>query len=311
MEGSNKIEMADTVPLKVMCIFETGVKLKIGDELIGLAAYLYHRFFRTQDDISQFDLYTFAAACIKLSSYYYEKPVRNSDICIAMASLVHGPNYFLDKQSLNKLEDSIVLALKIVTFNLEFQINYKDNSEMTPGDLLRANAQNVAPADFNILGHLYQNKEEEEEVNFDEFFPDSAETDIVKNSKYNISSHRYLVHYLKTIKLFVDATSEDDFKLVSNLAWIILSDLFWSPFVVKVYRDHLACACLMMAIAACRYKLDVRDKQKQALWKLLNKKWNLIFCDDLNTTRLRNIVHKTIEQFDEYDRLLEYELKLM
>lgn len=299
--------MADSISLKAICMLEAGSKLNSGDEIIGLAAYLYHRFFRTQEDMSQFDLYTFAAACIRLAYQFYEKEFKLSHLCIVMASIVHGPDYIVSERDLGKLEHSVALATKIITFNLNHEINFRDNRQITPG-ILRANAGNEAPVEVNIPAHFYP--KEEEKVNFDEFLPDVADILLVRNSKYKISPHRYLVHYLKTIKLFVDATSEKDFRLVCNLAWMILSDLSWSSFVIKVTRDHLACACLMMAIEACRYKLDVRNREKQNLWRLLNKKWHLIFCEDLNTKRLKAIVHKLIEQFDEYERILENEITL-
>lgn len=300
--------MAGSLSLKAISIFEVGSKLNSGDEMIGLAAYLYHRFFRTQEDMSQFDLYTISAACIKLAYQFYEKDVKLSKLCIAMASIVHGPNYILKDKNLEKLEHSVALATKIIAFNLNHEINYRDNRLITPG-ILRSSAGNDSHVEIDILAHLYP-REEEEKINFDEFQPDVAEISLVRNSKYKISPHRYLLHYLKTIKLFVEPPSEKDFKLVCNLAWIILSDLFWSPFVIKVTRDHLACACFMMAVEACRPKLDVRNREKKNLWTLLNKKWHLILCEDLNTKRLRAIVHQLIEQFEEYERLLENEITL-
>lgn len=288
--------MEDSNTLKVMCLFEAGAVLESGDELIGLAANLYHRFFKLNPDMNQFDLYTFAAACIKLAYWFYEKRVKDSNLCIVMADIARGVE-FLGDESLAKLEHSVKLAAKIVAYNLNHEVNYRDKRAITPGDFCRENAKNVAP----IRVYAAQGLKEEPDS---EFGLEEDEILLSRNSKYEISPHRYLVHYLKTIKLLVDPKDEQDFQLVCNLSWIFLSDLHWSPYVITEYGNHLACSCLMTAIEALRQKL----RKKQALWKLLNKQWNLIFCDDLDNKRSTIIISKIVEQYDKYNRALQTEL---
>jgi len=285
--------MADSNSLRVMCLFETGAQLRCSSEIIGLAAHIYHKFFRLKPEMDQFELFTFGAACIKLAHWFYEKQVRNSDITLVMVSVAHGPNYFLDDQAMSKLEHSIDVAAKVITINLNYQIDYKDTRMMTPGDLARArNPEEVITID--------RDSSSDEEG-------DEDETDrlLSKNSRHLISSHRYLAHYLCTIKLLVDPSSEIPFWKISSIAWTYLTDFHWSPCVTQHYANHLACACLMMATETCRPELD--NPKYAEFWKLINKKWNLIFCDDLSQKRLEQTMITVAQQYDEYERILQHE----
>lgn len=304
--------MADSNSLKVMYLFEAGSRLRCSAEVVGLAAHLYHKFFRTQQDMNQFDLYTFGSACLSLARHFYETTGYSSmnhgyrhkledclDIAVVMVSIVHGPEQILSPTQENNLALSINYASQIAAINLNFQIDYNDTRRMTPGDILRTTKS---------IPEQYDDNYNPQDSSDDEYYDkDDAERLLSKNSKHTISSHRYLAHYLKCIKLLVHPESEVYFRQLANVAWIILSDYHWSSTVTRHYSHHLACASLMMAIETCRKDLDSTMSAKAILWDLVNKKWNLIFCDDFNNTKLEQTIHTIVGQYSEYDRLMKHE----
>lgn len=304
--------MADSSSLKVMYLFEAGSRLRCSAEVVGLAAHLYHKFFRQQQDMNQFDLYTFGSACLNLARHFYETKCDSSasseyrhkladclDIAVVMISVVHGPEQILDVTHENNLALSINYASQIIAINLNFQIDYKDTRRMTPGDILRTTKSIPEQYDDNFVA---QESSDDEYYNRDE-----AEKALSRNCKHTISSHRYLAHYLKCIKLLIHPESELYFRKIANVAWIILSDYHWSSSVTRHYSHHLACASLMMAIETCRKELDSTMSAKAVLWDLVNKKWNLIFCDDFNNQKLEQTIYTIVNQYSEYDRLMKHE----
>lgn len=301
--------MADTNSLRVMCLFEAGARLICGSEVVSLAAHLYHRFFRLESDMNQFDLYTFAAACIKLAYWFYESPIDSGELALVMSSIVHGSEYFLNAQTETNLQLSIDYAAKIVAINLDYQINYKDNRMMTPGDLRRSRG---APGAAEVIVIEVPAPMDVDDDTDDDDSEDEDEVDRLnlKNCKHLVSAHRYLAHYLKTISLLVDrsnATQVDYFKKVSSISWAILTDLYWSPFVTQHYGNHLACTCLMMAIEIFRKELELKKLDQSEPWQLISKKWNLIFCDDLSDLQLDRLMTVILRQYAEYERVLEHE----
>lgn len=291
--------MADSNYLRVMYILEAGPRLHISSEVVGLATHLYHKFFREQD-ISQFDLYVFGSACINLARRFYELPIDCHDIAFIMTSIVHGLEVKLEKKQLDNLARTIDYASQIVAINLNYQIDYKDTRRMTPGDLSKPPQKNNTDDDYNS-----QDKESSDDDSYDR---DEAVFLLTRNSKQLISSHRYLAHYLKSIKLLVHPESLKYFKKLCNIAWIILSDFHWSLKVTQHYSHHLACASLMMAIEAYSKELNSTMSAKAMLWELVNKKWNLIFCDDFSNRRLEITITTIMQQYSEYERLLQHEI---
>ena len=292
--------------LRVMSIFEVGARLEMSSELMGLAAHVYHRFFRTRE-MELFELYTFAAASLKLAHKFYEQPFRDHEVCLVMINIIHGPNYYLSEESENKLLHSIDLAAKIIPVNLDFQINYKNDSRITPGELReRAAALNENKKQIVSVG-LEQSSSENDDDNDDMPIPQTDQL-LTNNDRNEISSHRYLVHYLKAISLLVKPEGQKHFKLISNLAWIILCDLHWTPAVTLWNPNHLACVSLIMAIEIVRPDLEKSSSRAKAeLLILLNRKWNLILCDDLSDTRLVRAFGLIADQIFEYERLMQHE----
>lgn len=299
--------MVDSNSLKVMYLFEAGSRLRCSSEVIGLAAQLYHKFFRLQQDINQLDLFTFGSGCINLARHFYE--ISDSckdkfddcfDIALIMTSIIHGPEVILSRKQEDHVASSINYASQIISINLNFQIDYKDTRRTMPGDILRSSR-------YLIDDDEYYGSQEKESSDDEYYDVDEAESLLSKNSKYTVSSHRYLAHYLKSIKLLIHPESAKYFKKLSNIAWIILNDYHWHSSVTQHYSHHLACASLMMAIESCRKELDSTMSAKAILWDLVNKKWNLIFCDDFNNQKLEQTILTIVKQYSEYSRLLELE----
>lgn len=301
--------MADSSSLKVMCLFEAGSRLeRCSSEVICLAAHLYHRFFKVNPDRSGFDLFTFGAACIKLAHAFYEKPINNNDLVLIMASVAHGTCSTLDPSAKSKLEQSIDLAARIVSVNLEYQIDYKGTKMMTPGELIRRRGPVSMETDDIVAIEKDDPSSSQSSDDGDGEDEDEADRLLTRNSRLLISPHRYLVHYLKHVKLLVDPQSMETFEKISNLAWIFLNDFYWSPCVTQHSANHLACACFMMAIQTFRKELENnKNPHKVILWNLLDKKWNLIFCDDLEKTKLDHIIATIVQQYKEYERIFQHE----
>lgn len=295
--------MADSNSLKVMFLFEAGARLNCDTEAICLAAHIYHRFFRLNQELSQYEVFSFGAACIKLANWFYERPIDNGDLAMVMTSIVHGPRQFLDSGPKKQLEQSIDLAAKMISINLHYQIDYKDTRMTTPGQVL-SSRDRFANEIITIDQSSSDEDDEEERDNYE------IEKLLKNNDKNLISSHRYLVHYLRSIKLFVEEEPAlVYFRKIANLSWIFLTDFYWSPCITQHSSDHVACACLVMAIETFRKELE-NDRSKEAvkqLWQLLDKKWHLILCDDLKQEHLDRIIGIIVNQYAEYERVLQHE----
>lgn len=228
--------------------------------------------------------------------------------------IIHGKELYLSKTNLEKLVRSIDLAAKVICTNLDYQINFKDTRLNTPG-LLQEQYRNQEAEEQNnrkilLLDISFSDDEESSSSSSDEDEDGETRADrlLSKNDKYQIGSHRYLVHYLKTIRMLVNPGGEEYFEKISNLAWTLLCDYHWTPCVTQVYSNHLACTCLIMAIEVYRPKLEKsRLLERSELWCLLNKRWNLIFCDDFSNKLLSRAINLIVEQYDEFDRVLQHE----
>jgi hypothetical protein len=306
--------MADSNSLKVMSIFEVGARLDYGSELTCLAAHIYHRFFRVQQQTSMFDLYMFASASLLVAHWFYEKTLVPYDLYLVMCDILHGQDFFITEEITKNLTHSMELAAKIICTNLDYQVSFKDTRLTTPG-LLREQyrsreAEIAAQAKNNTIIDLVDSEEKSSSSSEDE---DTNETKadrlLTKNDRNKISSHRYLVHYLKIIKSLVHEDVMDYFEKISNVAWVFLCDYHWSPCVTQILSNHLACACLMMAIEVFRPQLeDSKVKERAELWKTLDKKWNHILCEDLNEKQLKRAIDLIVDQYEEYSRVVQYEL---
>lgn len=305
--------MADSHSLKVMCIFEAGSRLGYSSELTCLAALIYHRFFRLKQ-LSHFDLFAFASASIKLAHWFYELPYEATNLCLVMNNILHGQDCYLNSSMLDRVKRSVDLAAKVICTNLDYQINFKDTARITPGTLQLQIREEDDRLQSSIKRKAIQidisSDEEESSSSFseDEGGLTKAEQLLSKIDRSQIGSHRYLVHYLQTIKLLTSPEMNDCMERVSNLAWIFLCDYHWTPSVTQIYANHLACTCLMIAIEVYRPKLETsKQPERVALWKILNKRWNLILCDDFSTRHLARAIHSIVQQYKEYQRVVQHE----
>lgn len=308
--------MADSNTLKVMSIFEAGARLKLSAEVTCLAAHLYHRFFKLEQickNIHLFDLYNLAAASIKLAMCFYEKQYKGQDVALAMISMIQEPNFYLDPKSHSKLVKTIDLTAKVMTINLDFQVNHKDTRWMTPGLLNQQYRNQHALADQNqkhiVFDEPSSSSSSDDDDDNDDYPISKADQHLSKNDKYSVSSHRYLAHYLIFIKSFLKPQYDRHFMGITNLAWTFLSDFHWSPCVTGISADHLACSTLMMAIEVYRpqFEKSKRNEKKQ-FWSLINKNWNLILCEDLSEELKQRAIDTIIEQYVEYERVMQHEL---
>lgn len=254
-------------------------------------------------------MYTFAAACILLAHNFYERPVAtdyyersltSDHLTKVITSVAHGCTTMLEDRDRKSMAKSIDLAAKIISVNLDFQINYKDTKMLTPRELMALNQKNQEASEVIEIDRPTSEEEREEE---------EREKLLVRNNRNNISSHRYLVHYLKAIKSILPEECLKHFPIICKLSWSFLSDFHWSPHVTQHYSNHLACACLQMAIETCKEALtQSRQEEKRKLWTLVNKKWNLIFCDDLDQRKLNRLILVIIKDYNEYERVFQHEL---
>lgn len=291
--------MADSSSLRVMCLFEAGSRLRYRSEIICLAAHLYHRFFRVKHEMNHFELYTFASAALKLAHWFYERDFDMKELCIAMSSIIYGTDKFnyLSPSDLRKLERSIDLAAQVISINIDYQINFKDTKLVTPGDLAAARKRDLAGPEVIPIDNSDESSDEDSDQEAEAAYL------LTNNDKHQISSHRYLVHYLKTIKLIVEPEDICHLTRIANTAWSILCDVYWSSTVTQRYSNDWACICLMMAIEVWRERLQKFPR----FWKLINRKWNLIFCDDLTNERLERDIFLIADLYQEFDRLIQQE----
>lgn len=301
--------MADANSLRVIYIFEACARLRCRSEIAALAAHIYHRFFRIKPDMSQFELYIFGSACIMLAHRFYEMDLKAEDLAMVAASIVHGPDYYLGAKMVKKLATSINVTSLVIAVNTNFEITYKDERLQTPGDLLRSirtPGQEVIELSDDDDNDAISVDSEVAEVDTDE-----AEYLLTSNCKHLISSHRYLAHYLYSIKILVEPGVYNLFGRLCNLAWTFLNDFHWSPSVMGHLPDHIACSCLMMASQISTKELEKcseeEEPEKVQFYKLIDKRWNLIFCDDLPNEKLSRTIYTIIKNYAEYERIFRKE----
>lgn len=301
--------MVDADTIKVMVIFEACASLGQGAELAGLSAHIYHRFLMKSSDHSKYDLYTLAGACIKLGHWFYETRLDNKELVMVLLALAHGPRAQVDDQIRKKISKSIDIMVYVVAINLNFEVNYKDTRRITPGHL--KNSYAAARQRMVTSKAIINDDESSSSISDASDFEDPSDFLLTKNDKTIISSHRYLAHYLKSLHSVIEQSQDGFFCKLANVAWTLLSDVHYSPFVIHHRSPHLACACLTMAIQCCREFLNVVDEPpKKRLWQLLDKKWNLILCNDLTNKQLDIIIESIVRQYNEYNRMFERELVL-
>lgn len=292
---------------KVMFIFEACSSLGVGAELASLAARIYRQYLAKSTDMCRYDLYTVAAASIKLAHWFYELSLDMNELVIVLICTAHHPSAYADEGSLEVLVGSINLMASLICSNLAFEIDYKGIKRMTPGSVSAARHK-------KRLGTNNDNDDDDDDDESDNLMDVNdpyllSDTLLSQNNKNQISSHRYLVHYLKSIKNLTEDAQESFFTKIANVAWTILSDLHWSPFVIYEKSSHIACACLMMAIEISKEDLDRDDHpSKKRLWQLMDKRWNLILCDDLPNNRLNIMIEKIVRQYSEFDNILQREI---
>ena len=310
--------MTDLSSLKVMCIFEACSRLDCRSELTCLAANLYHRFFRTKVR-DGFDCYAVATASIKLAYRFHELPIDERSLIVAMMSIIHGPEFYINSSALKKLKQTITTYEKVISTNLEFFLNFKDDRMITPRQWEEQYRNQLAEREANkpkpvtiMFGSDDESSSDDEELYAVPLL--KADTLLTRNCKYSISSHRYLLHYLKIVQLLIPAGENELLKIfekISNVAWVILSDYHWSQSATQVYADNLACVCLMMAIETFRDQLEnSKFESRRKLWRQLDRKWNLILCDDFTNLFRDRLIDSIVSSYDEHERLLRHELSL-
>lgn len=296
--------MADSNALKVMVVFEAGARLGCSSELTCLAAQLYHKFFKSVSlDNSQIDLYAVAAACIKLANWHLCEHLSTTDLILVTANIANLPDELLTGSGRDKLAKTLDVVTTAILISLNFEVDFKDARYKTPQEISNMRKRNAS--------HIEQSanvRPVESEMNY-EITEDEVELLMQRYSKNLISPHRYLVHFLNSISLVLDEEKgpiKSIFQQISNLAWIFLTDFFWGSRVLQVYANHIACACLMLAIEVFRSELQ-NSEDYGKLWILLDRKWNLIFCDDLNNLTLKQTVLAILRQYVDYERGFELE----
>lgn len=291
--------MSDSVSLKVMVIFEVCARLRCDPELTCMAAHLYHKFLRSMMDTSGLDLYAVAGACIRLAHWHFSEPLDIEDLILVIAHIAKLPPDLLDESGKNKLVRTIEIMTTVVLVNINFLVDFKDFRMATPGELSRLQRQ------ANTLDETILSKKEPE-ISF-EVKEDEEELLMVKYSRNLISPHRYLTHYLQSIELVIEDKFELGkltFKKIANLSLVLLSDIYWSPSVLQFYASHIACACLMVAIESHRKDFELDDLSR----RLFDRKWHLIFCDDLSDVHLKRIILQgVVRQYETYERIFEKE----
>lgn len=300
--------MVDSSALKVMVVFEAGSRLGCGSELTCLAASFFHKFFRTISlDNNHIDLYAIAAACLRLAHWHLCLHLGTTDLILVIANIAELPDEMLTQIAREKLTKTVDVVTTAVLINLNFQVDFRHSRQPTPGELSLASAQRLA----DLHERPVITRTQEEPLSF-EIAEDEVELLMMRHSKDLISPHRYLVHYLNSLRVLLSEADEygrSTLERISNLAWILLTDFFWSSKVLQIYANHIACATLMVSIEAFRLELQANPAEEQAarLWFLLNRKWNLIFCDDLNDVALKRIVQAIYRQYTDYNRGFELE----
>lgn len=309
--------MADANSIRIIYIFEACARLRCQSEIQALATHIYHRFFRIKPDMSQFELHLYGSACILLAHRFFERELDTKDLAMIAASIVHGPDFYLSKKMITKVANSINLISLVISINTNFEISFKDEQFMTPGDFLRSVRAKIPTQEIiDIDDSMSVNGNEDEEEEEEEDDVDRAEYLLTNNSKNLISSHRYLTHYLYSIRLLVDpgTHSQKLFNKLCNIAWTFLNDFHWSPAVLCHRTDHIACACLMMAAEFCLRELqpaagDDQEEpaEKEQYRKLLGKKWNLILCDDLSNEKCTRTISIIMKHYAEYEQIFRKE----
>lgn len=306
--------MTESDCLRSMFLYEAGSRLGLGSEVTCLAAHLYHRYFRTSPETYQCELYTFEIACLKLALWFYDTNVNSQhisdeDLALVMISVAHGTDCPLYRQNEKKIIHSINLAMSVVCINLRYQIDYSVARRMTPGEVERARlGPKKDPVETETKKVVtYTNIEDQDDDEDDDDLNDPALT-LANNPEETISSHRYLTHYLVAIKLLIDNDLAPHFSKLCTISWTILCDQYWSSRVTQYHVNHMACAALMLAISMCRAEYEnSRINVKSRFWRLINKKWNLIFCNDLTQNQLNVLMQAIVSTYDEYDRILQHE----
>lgn len=304
--------MADTTGLKVMSIFEAGARLNTNSEITCLAAYLYHKFIYHKGT-EQLDTFAYTTAALGLAYKFHDKHMSTKRLILATISLIHGPEFYIEPMVLKKMLHTVNLASAIISNDLQYYLNYKDEHRIGPQQLNRLR-KDGHQASAVSRQKVYDSSGDE--VSSEDEDPIPADDKILRNNcKYSISSHRYLLHYLKSIKTILAPNCPKTSKMfeeISNTAWMILCDYHWFPKVTRVRANHLACACLMMAIETYRDKLEnSKSAISSELWRQLKRKWHLILCDNFNDVMKDRIIDDIVLSYADYESLMQHELNLV
>lgn len=281
--------------MRVMPVFEAGARLRIPSETQCLAAHLFHRFYyHTNQTFESCESYTVAAACLKLASMFYNQTIDSSDLSLVMSAIIRPKgNFYLDRATEMKYQRSIDLTMQIVLVNVRFEVNYKNMRRIPPGELAKRARAKVER----------ETRMTPEEIRLEE------ERGLTRNNRDIISGQRWLAHYLKSIMYFVGGSGMPYFKKMANIAWTLLNDCHWTTGVIQNNQSHLACCCLIMAIEILEPALNCSKEDKEPFWKFIDKKWNLILCDDFDDIRLGRMKSDVINYYKEFDRAIQNQFK--
>lgn len=256
------------------------------------------------------DVYAIAGACIKLAHAFYENYLIVDDLIIVLITISRGAAHSnVEDSFMEKLAKTLDIYQTAIAYKLEFNIAFADQARTTLSDLELQNRMNMLP-----LPAWMRERDDENSGDTDSPFPDDdfdvRDDMMTRNSRELISPHRYLLHYLNMMKLLIEPSQENSFYRLANIAWVLLNDLYWTGMVLMHQSRKLACASLMMAIRICRKDLELTDEpNKMKLWRYVDKRWNLIFCDDFTNKQLNALLMSIVERYKDYDRLLEFDLE--
>lgn len=296
---------------KVLIINDACARLESSSEIAALGCHIYSRFeYMMGDKIRSMDVYAIAGACLKLAHAVYESHLKLDDLILVLLTISRGPaNNIPDKEFKSKLIKTINIYSMAISYKLEFNISFKDQARITLSDLELQNRSNMLPLPSWMLEREDEDDDDTDSPFSDDDF-DQRDDLMTKNSRELISPHRYLLHYLNIIKLLIESNQENSFYKLANIAWILLNDVYWSSMVLLCQSRKLACASLMLAIRICRKDLEQSgEPNKMKLWQYIDKKWNLIFCDDFTNKQCDVLIINMVERFKEFDKLLEFDLE--
>lgn len=307
--------------VKLYSLFEVSACCKYPTDIVCLAANIYHKFSYAIDNrCNEYDVYSLVCACLRIAVRASELHVNNNYLIIAFTRIIHGQDFTIDDKILEKCSESIDLLEKVILRNIQYRIDYSIIRKQTPGQLsVDWKRKRESRSDIALFDSEYYC-----DIEFKEFVKkqstDIASLERVENLR-TPSAHHYLSHYLYCISQLCDYHNKDETEekneksrkmliLIANIAWTFLTDCHLSPLVVIKQPDHLAVASFMMAVEVVKDEFEQRPLRYGKMWVILNRRWNLIFCDNLTNKQLIFLIRDIAKVYERFEIALMKELQI-